>query len=175
VQGSTHLQIVPRSRGFRDIRLASRNRDRAEQVALEAGVTCVDSIADAVRGADVVCLCTDSPEPVIDARWIARGTHINSVGSSQHSDERTLLAARVVVESRVAFEPPPAGAFELQGRDPGEALELGEILSGRRRGRSAPDQITLNKSMGHAAEDAAAAGLVLERAIQTGTGTSVEI
>jgi alanine dehydrogenase len=65
------------------------------------------------------------------------------------------------VESRVAFEPPPAGAFELQGLDPEAAVELGEVLAGTKPGRTSDDQITVYKSMGHAVEDAAAAALVL--------------
>jgi ornithine cyclodeaminase len=84
---------------------------------------------------------------------------------------RGLLA----VESRVAFEPYPAGAHELQGLDPHEAVELGEILAGTREGRTSPQQITIYKSMGHAVEDAAAAGLVYRRALEDGVGTEVEL
>ena len=40
-------------------------------------------------------------------------------------------------------------------------VELGELLSGTRKGRTSPDEITLYKSVGIAAEDAAAAALVL--------------
>jgi alanine dehydrogenase len=75
-------------------------------------------------------------------------------------------AGLLCVESRVAFEPPPAGGFELQGLDPEAAVELGEVLSGAREGRTSDEQITVYKSMGHAVEDAAAASLVLERADQ---------
>jgi ornithine cyclodeaminase/alanine dehydrogenase-like protein (mu-crystallin family) len=80
-----------------------------------------------------------------------------------------------VVESRVAFEPPPAGSAELRGLDPRSAVELGEILSGSRRGRTSDEQITVYKSMGHAVEDAAAARLVYDAAIEAGVGTPVAI
>jgi ornithine cyclodeaminase len=80
-----------------------------------------------------------------------------------------------VVESRVAFEPPPAGAFELQGLDADEASELGEILSGAKPGRTSPDEITVYKSMGHAVEDAAAARMVYNGAVEAGIGTTVEL
>ena len=79
-------------------------------------------------------------------------------------DRETVEAGLLCVESRVAFEPPPAGSFELQGLEPNDAVEVGEVLAGTRPGRTSDDQITVYKSMGHAVEDAAAAALVLEQA-----------
>ena len=115
---------------------------------------------------------------MIERPWLGKGTHVNSIGYNERGgelDDATIRDARLVVESRVAFEPPPAGSIELQGMDPAEAVELGEILGGDRRGRTSADQTTVYKSMGHAAEDAAAAGLVLERAKATGAGTTVDL
>ena len=86
-----------------------------------------------------------------------------------------MQAGLLVVESRVAFEPYPAGAHELLGLDPDSAVELGEVLAGTREGRSSPDQITVYKSMGHAVEDAAAAGLVYRRSVELGLGTEIEL
>ena len=51
----------------------------------------------------------------------------------------------------------------------------GEVLAGTREGRTSPEQITVYKSMGHAVEDAAAAGLVYRRALEEGAGTEVEL
>ena len=178
VQARAHLSVVPRGRRFREIRVAGRSPSKAEELARQVGAIACSTIEDVVRGADVVCLCTDAPEPVVQRRWIADGTHVNSVGANSAGgelDEATIRSGRLMVESRVAFEPPPAGSIELQGIDPQGAVELGEVLSGDRRGRSSADQVTVYKSMGHAAEDAAAAGLVFERARATGAGTTVEV
>jgi ornithine cyclodeaminase/alanine dehydrogenase-like protein (mu-crystallin family) len=41
----------------------------------------VASAADA-SGADLICLCTSSPEPVLIGEKVSAGTHINAVGSS---------------------------------------------------------------------------------------------
>ena len=86
-----------------------------------------------------------------------------------------MTAGLLVVESRVAFEPYPAGAHELQGLEPDSAAELGEILAGTREGRTSPEQITVYKSMGTQVEDAAAAGLVYRQAVERGVGTEVEL
>jgi alanine dehydrogenase len=167
VQARTHADALRRVRAFDEVRVASRDPQRAAALAEEVGGIAVETFEEAVRGADVVCCCTHASEPVLRREWLARGVHVCSVGASQEGpelDEETVRAGLLCVESRVAFEPPPAGAFELQGLDPAAAVELGEVLSGTREGRADEEQITVYKSMGHAVEDAAAAALVLERA-----------
>ena len=178
VQGRSHLQMVPRVRAFEEIRVASRTESHAQELARDFEARATGSFEDAITGADVVCLCTDASSPVIDAGWLAPGTHVTSIGASPHGGEldgSTVRAGLLVVESRVAFEPPPAGAAELAGVDPTAAAELGEILSGTREGRTSDAQITVYKSMGHAVEDAAAARLVYDRAREEGLGTKVEL
>ena len=60
----------------------------------------------------------------------------------------------------------PAG--ELRG-------EIGEVFSGTLRGRTAPDQIMLFKSLGQAVEDAATALHVYERARAAGVGLQLAL
>lgn len=178
VQGQAHLDIVPRVRDFVEIRVASRTHDHAEEAASAHAATVAASFEEAVRGADVVCLCTDSPEPVIAGDWLASGAHVASVGYAGRGGELGLDVVRaglLVVESRDALEPPPAGAAELQGLDPADVVELGEILAGAHPGRSSADEITVYKSMGHATEDAAAARLVYERALADRLGTEISL
>jgi alanine dehydrogenase len=146
------------------VRIVSRDPAHAEALAAEVGATAVGSFEEAVRGADVVCACTSSAEPVLRREWLEPGTHVTSVGSSMEGpelDRETVTAGLLVIESRVAFQPPPAGSHELQGLEPSDAVELGEVLAGTHPGRTSDEQITVYKSMGHAVEDAAAAALVL--------------
>jgi alanine dehydrogenase len=85
-------------------------------------------------------------------------------------------AGRVFVEWRGAVtNAPPAGAYELQGLDPDGVTELGEVLNGTRPGRMAADEVTVYRSTGHAVEDAAAAGLVYQRARREGVGVTVTL
>jgi ornithine cyclodeaminase/alanine dehydrogenase-like protein (mu-crystallin family) len=136
------------------------------------------SFEEAVRGADVVCCCTDSGAPILDFSWLSSGAHVTSVGANQSGpelDPETIRRGRLFVESRVAFQPPPAGAAELIGVDPGRAAELGEVIAGTAPGRRNQDEVTVYKSMGHAVEDAAAAGLVYRRAQREGAGQPVAL
>ena len=166
VQGRSHLDAVTRVRRFEEVRVATRTFEQAAALAEELDAIAMESFEEAVRGADVVCCCTHSSEPVLRHEWLSPGAHVTSVGASLDGpelDPETVGAGLLCVESRVAFQPPPAGSFELQGLDPAAAVELGEVLAGTRPGRTSDDQLTVYKSMGHAVEDAAAAALVLER------------
>ena len=172
VQGRSHLDAVRLVRDFEEVRIASRTFEHAQALAEEHGATAVESFEEAVRGADVVCCCTHASEPILRREWLSPGMHVTSVGAALDGpelDPETVRAGLLCVESRVAFEPPPAGSFELQGLDPNDAVELGEVLAGTRPGRTDDEQITVYKSMGHAVEDAAAAALVLERASSSGS------
>jgi alanine dehydrogenase len=170
------LLLLPQ---FDDIRLASRNHQALAALHAEApdALVCA-SVRQAVTDADVVCLCTSSAEPVLSASWLAPGTHLASVGFRPPGGEigpDVLAVCELFVESRQAFAAPPAGCAELQGHDPDAATELGEVLLGRRGGRSHADALTVYKSMGHAMEDLVAAQLVYAAALSRGVGGLIEL
>ena len=179
VQGRSHLTMLPRVRQFSEIRIASRHFAHAEQLAAtDARARAVSTAEQAVRGADVVCLCTNSGEPVINSDWLAPGMHVTSVGYAPPGgelDPRVITQGRLFVETRLAFEPPPAGCGELAGFDPGVGTELGEVLLSRSLGRQSTDELTIYKAMGHACEDMAAASHVYHRAQKDSVGRTVAL
>lgn len=177
VQGNAHARTFAEIRDWTDVRIASRTGAHAAELADAAGATVVDSFEAAVRGADVVALCTDAHDPVIERSWVGPGAHVSSVGVGREIDDATMASADVVlVEWRgAASNPPPTGSFELQGFDPDALVEVGEVVAGRRTARESDEQITVYKSTGHAVEDIAAASIVYRRAVETDTGTRVSI
>ncbi|HEX6869533.1 MAG TPA: ornithine cyclodeaminase family protein, partial [Micromonosporaceae bacterium] len=135
---------------------------------------------------DIVCATTHSPTPVVRWEYLRAGTHVNSVGyntAGREVDSATIAGAVVVVESREAvLGPPPSGCNDL--RIPiGEGIigpdhiraELGELVAGTRPGRTDPAQVTVYKSVGVAAQDVAAATLVLAAARAASAGVDVEL
>lgn len=178
-QGRAHLLMLSRVRPFAEIHITSRDAGHARELAaIDARARAVESVEEAVRGADVVCLCTSSGTPVISFDWVAPGTHITSVGYAppgMELDPSVIAQGRLFVETRMAFEPPPAGCAELAGLDPSAGTELGEVLLGLRRGRQSDAELTVYKAMGHACEDMAAASLVYRRARREGVGRAMEI
>lgn len=191
VQAQAHARALARLPGVRTVRIAGRDPARAAVLASSLAAAGIPAQADvsieaAVRAADVVCTTTHAAGPVLRREWLRPGTHINSVGYNTSGDGEldtaTIRDALIVVESRVsALAPPPAGAVELlqaigwQALDAGQVTEIGQIAAGTAAGRTGADQLTVYKSVGVAAQDAAAAALVLATARQRGVGTSVSL
>src|SRR3989442_12044366 len=83
VQGASHLETFPRVRDFDEIRIASRDPDKAARLASRhPHARIVGSFEEAVRGADVVACCTDSRDPIIHREWLKTGAHVSSVGGT---------------------------------------------------------------------------------------------
>jgi len=176
VQAASHARYLVSTWKFRAVVVAGRNPAKAARLAAEIGGRAA-GIDEAVRSADVICAATHAAEPVIRMEWLRPGTHLNSIGLNPQGRELDGTAdALVAVESRAsAFAAPPAGANELRGLAPARAVELGELLSGTRVGRTSREQITVYKSVGVAAEDAAAAALVVRRARERGIGRTIDL
>ncbi len=185
VQARSHLAAIPNVRNIEEVRICSRTRAKADRVAAaaSAAVRVVDSIEEAVRGADIISTTTSSREPVIHRSWIAPGAHINAVGSSiaaaRELDSDTVADAALYVDRRESTvnesgdylsavrEGAIAGPDHIRG-------ELGEILTGKVEGRRSRDEITLFKSLGIAIEDLASAQFLYEKAKRVNAGTWVE-
>jgi ornithine cyclodeaminase/alanine dehydrogenase-like protein (mu-crystallin family) len=179
VQGRSHLAILPRVRDVAEIRIVSREHADAERLAAtNPRARAVASFAEAVHGADIICLCTTSGTPVIERDWLKPGAHVTSVGYFPPHGElprAVIEGGRLFVETRLAFDPPPAGCGELAGLDPALGTELGQVILGLRPGRTTSDELTVYKSMGHAVEDLVAASLAYRRALETGVGQAVSL
>jgi len=182
VQAHSHARALPRVREFTEIRVACRDREKAEALAHEIGphARAVSSYEEAIRNADVVAATTHSTEPIVRREWLSPGVHVNSVGlnpAGREVDEQTVADALLVVESREsALAPPPAGAPELVGVGPADVhAELGELVAGIKPGRSSQDEITLYKSVGVAVQDVAAAALVLAAAQGRSVGLAIDL
>jgi ornithine cyclodeaminase len=131
---------------------------------------------EAVRRADIVIAATNSAAPLFDGKDLQPGTHVTGVGSfrrdMQEIDAATVRRARVVVDSREACRA-EAGDLVIPGVDPD--AEIGEIVNGTAPGRQDDEEITFFKSVGVAAQDAAAAAAVVEAAEAKGLGRVVDL
>jgi ornithine cyclodeaminase len=178
VQAEAHLRALPLVRDFREIllwgRSAEKTRVLAEEMSEAIGQAIVP-LADAeevTRRADVICTVTSSREPVILGDWVRPGTHLNLVGSSLlgpvEVDAALVAKARYVADYRPGVI--AQGAELAAARDAGlvddshVAAEIGEVLAGRIAGRQNDEQITIYKSLGHVAQDLAAADYLQRRA-----------
>jgi ornithine cyclodeaminase/alanine dehydrogenase-like protein (mu-crystallin family) len=179
VQGYSHLATVPLVRDFSTIRICSRDAGRAAALAAtDPRCVVISGFEAAIRGADVVCCCTDAREPITRYEWFDAGTHVTSVGGTfgPEVDAETVRRGSVFVEWKGAAEnAPPAGAHELQGRDPSTVTEVSAVIAGLAPGRQRDDEITVYKSTGSGFQDAVVARVVYDAAVAAGVGTEVAL
>jgi ornithine cyclodeaminase len=181
VQGRSHVAAMRAVLPDAELRIWSRTPEHAVGLALASHATACETVEAAVDGADVVCTCTASREPVL-REWLAAGAHVNAVGSSVPSarelDVATVTEAALFVdrrESTVNESGDYLAAVAEAGIDETHIrADLGEVLAGLRPGRSADGELTLFKSLGLAVEDLAAAELCVARAVERGVGVEVD-
>ncbi|HSE80182.1 MAG TPA: ornithine cyclodeaminase family protein [Gaiellaceae bacterium] len=187
MQARSHLRAMAVARDFERARIWSRTPEHTAAVAAEAGtpfpVEPTASAEEALRGADVVCTTTSSPEPVVRRAWLAAGTHVNAVGSSipttRELDTETMAAAALFVDRRESTVN-EAGDFLFAAHEGAIGpehirAELGELLTGEAEGRRSAHELTVFKSLGLAVEDLAAVEHVYRRARETGAGVEVDL
>ncbi len=177
VQAKSHLEAIPLVRKIDEIRIFSRTPEKAKKLAT-GNRQPATSAEEAVRGADIIVTATSSREPVIKREWIKPGAHINAVGSSvktsREIDSETMAVASLFVDRRESTLN-ESGDYLMAGVGPDHIrAELGEILTGKAKGRASKDEITLFKSLGLAVEDLASAQFLFGEAKRRGTGTWVE-
>jgi alanine dehydrogenase len=158
--------------------------DYAEEMAnkYEFEVERADSPQQAIRDADVVITATPSTKPYVRDEWIEDGVHINAIGADtpgkQELDSAIVPRAKVVVDSVTQCvergEIQTAIREGLIGRGNIYA-ELGEIVLGRKPGRTSPREITLFDATGMAVQDITTAYMVYELARKQRVGTPVDL
>lgn len=172
-QAAAHLEAMVAERPVERVTVVSRTRARAEALAERAralGLEAEVGEPEAVAGADLICTCTTSSQPVFDGRLVPAGAHVNAVGAyrpdMREVDEELVRRARVVVETREAalaeagdlLIPLRAGAIGEEH----VVADLAEVVRGKPV-RTAPDDVTLFKSVGVAFEDLVVARAAYER------------
>jgi ornithine cyclodeaminase/alanine dehydrogenase-like protein (mu-crystallin family) len=187
VQAKTHLEAMLVSRNIRNVRVWSPNTDhlrnfvqresKRHNIEIKASTTA----EEAIRNADLICTTTSCKEPIVLFDWLAPGAHINAVGAcvptTRELDSNTVARSRLYVD-RLESALNEAGDFLIPKK---EGLidenhiqgEIGEVLIGRKKGRSSHDEITIFKSLGIAVEDLASANFLYEQASSKNVGTTV--
>jgi ornithine cyclodeaminase/alanine dehydrogenase-like protein (mu-crystallin family) len=180
VQASAHIRALDQVRSLSEIRVASRDPDRARRLAealrgqTRAPVRACESARAATYGADIIVTATSSTEPVLRHDWLSPGTHINAVGAclpDARELETETVAAGVLVADRRESVLAESGDYLFAVADGAVGpdhirAELGELLLGSACGRASAEDITVFESLGLAVEDLAAAELAYHRAAE---------
>jgi alanine dehydrogenase len=188
-QSRTQVEAVCAVRPIKRIRVFARTPEHRESYARalekDLGVEALPatSAEACVADANVVITITKSAEPVCRAAWLARGAHVNAAGANsgdrREVDGEMVLRAAVKVTDHVEQAKVEAGEFRdlvAEGKLAwSDIRELGELVSGKAKGRTSPSDLTLFKSLGIALEDMAFGELVYQRALAQGVGKPIPV
>jgi len=186
-QARWQLQALRLVRSFQRVICYARSADEARDFAdrqsreLGLGVEAADSAEEAVAPAQVIITTTPATHPVLRADWINPGTHVTAMGSdAPHKNEidpelikradlfvcdlRSQSLARGELRHAVA-----AGVI----REDADIAELGQLVTGSRRGRVDDAQITVCDLTGVGVQDTAIARHALAQCKLRGLGQSV--
>jgi alanine dehydrogenase len=141
----------------------------------------VDSAKEAAEGSDIVITCTPSPEAFIDGVWLKKGCHVSAIGADTGAKRELMTSVIQRCDKLVVDFIPQAfvvGDFKVpkeEGVITEEDVyaEMGEIVAGKKEGRTGPDEITLFKATGLAIQDVGTAHKVYLLAKEKGIGTEI--
>lgn len=137
----------------------------------------VKTVKEAVENCDVVVTSTPSRKPLVMVDWVGAGTHINAIGADapgkQELDPKILKKAKIVLDDweqgchgggvNVPLAEGIISREDIYG-------EIGEVVTGKKAGRTSDDEITVFVSTGLAIQDAVTANLAYKKALKKGLG-----
>lgn len=187
-QGEVQLEAIAAVLPLERVWVLDAEPERAERLAARARaergmrVQVATDLRAALHESDVCVTCTPSRQALVSGDAVMPGTFIAAVGADDRGKqelEPPLLASSTLVvdvleQCAEIGELQHALAAGLMTREQVHA-ELGEVVAGRRRGRTHDDEITIFDSSGTALQDVAAAIVVYEKASRTGRGTEVKL
>lgn len=166
-QARYEIEAMARVRQIERVLVVGRSPGRAESFVdglQKSGIPAeISDARTACRAADMIVTVTNATEPLFDADWVQQGTHISSMGSDapgkQELPVELLLRAELFCD--LADQSRRIGEFQHVPQAP--LTEIGKVLTGTARGRTAGCAITVFDSSGISLQDLFVASAVLEQ------------
>lgn len=181
-QGRTHLQIfdeifeIRKVKAF-DIRqnvLGDYVKDMKKKFGFE--VEAANSVKDAVRGSDIVCLLTTARETVVYEEWIEPGCFVTGTNSFYDLDPKLSNRADKWVVGDMELDIRTIIEYEKQDVLRSNVYaDLGQIVTGKKPGRERDEERILFTHRGMPSLDIVTAKMVYEKAKKTNVGTKVKL
>lgn len=184
-QARTQLMGLASVRPISEVRVFSRSADNRSAFVAWANKTlpqisthAVESARAAVEGADIVVTITNSKVPVLEAEWISPGAHCNFVGAhypkQREVDAAVLKRGRVIVDDLdQAWNEKGELLMPLEAGEISRDIvlgDLGSVIAGRVKPRTAVSDITIFLSGGTALEYMGSSAMLVRKAKAAGLG-----
>ncbi|MCH2305666.1 MAG: ornithine cyclodeaminase family protein [SAR202 cluster bacterium] len=147
--------------------LINKNINNVNAISVKTSKECVEN-------ADIITTITNSDSPVFSSKWIKPGTHINAAGSNvstkREIDKETISKASTIVTDNIDQAKIECGDL-IQPINIGitswdKINTLSDLITGKIKGRSTDNEITIFESQGVAIEDLAIGSLLYDLAVK---------
>lgn len=188
-QARTQLMALKEVRAVDSVRVYDTDASRAENFSkemsrvIDAPIQVFADPAYVVRNSEIIVTASTSKDPVFYGKDLLPGTHINAFGNfkpnERELDSQTVKRSKIIVDLRKAALS-EAGDLLIPIKEGiitenDITADLGEIVTGRKQGRTSASDITLFKSVGLAIQDCAASSLAYNSALKKGIGTEIDL
>ncbi len=166
-----------------EFRLYDLNAVKAEALANEFGkrwqLQVVESVEQAIRGADVIATMTTTRTPFIQAGWLQPGCFVAAMGKNEFEEQALVEAELLVVDEWEQFkhyQPAMLAQLVRAGRvQEQDIVNLREIMLGQTPGRVRPTDRVHFLSFGLACEDLVVAERIYQQARALGLGQTLAL
>ena len=187
IQGKIQLEALLKVRSIKNVFAYDTDHSIMEEYAREMGqklninILPTDNLKLALQESQICVTCTPSRKYFIKKEYIHEGMFISAVGADspdkQELDPDIISMGTVVADvlSQCVNVGEIHHAIEkgfMQAKD--VHAEIGEIIIGKKKGRSTKDEIITYDATGTALQDVAAAAFIYEKALKEGKGLTFE-
>ncbi|HSO63292.1 MAG TPA: ornithine cyclodeaminase family protein [Desulfobacterales bacterium] len=179
VQGQSHAEAFKEAFPLTKILAYDKDADSAQRYAaamsrqLKVEVVAVKTPREAVSGCDIVATAgpiLKVPHATIQADWLDEGAFASLVDYDSYWSREALAQAAKFCTDDI----PQLKLYQSMGyfqNIPPIHADLGELVTGKKKGRENPKERTMTANLGLAIDDMAVAPLIFARAKEKGIGT----
>ena len=188
VQAEKQIEAICAVRELEEIYISDFKKSRVDgliktlQPKISANIKLMTNIGILTQ-ADIICTATSSSSPVFNHKDLKEKVHINGIGSYRPDmceiPSETIVKSKLYVDERKACLSEAGDIIQPinQNKITKDHIyaEIGEVVSGIKKGRDAEDGITVFKSVGNAVQDIATAAIILDNAAKLNIGQEITL
>jgi ornithine cyclodeaminase len=151
----------------------------SQELGMKAEVA--KSAKEAVEGSDVIATVTVADEPIVKDAWLKKGSFFAHVGSYQEEEEEVIFNSdKIIVDlwhEVIHRGTPLLARLYKAGRINDEKIyaNIGEIIRGKKPGRTSKQERIFFSPLGLGSEDVAVASFVYKEAKNKGLGVPLKL
>ncbi|MFC2117703.1 ornithine cyclodeaminase family protein [Bacteroidota bacterium] len=174
-QAEAHIDALMCVSKIESIKVSGRNENRIEEFVnkLKKKINIPvssDSIQNTCENSNMLITCTPSTEYLVKKEWVQKGSFIGAIGADSPGknelDPNIMLSSKIVADIKSQIIKVGESQHAIQKKlitEENIYCELGELITGKAKGRTSKDETFIYDSTGTAIQDVAAAAYIYDK------------